>query len=370
MNFNGNQNQNFIINNNQINQNNLNFIVNFSMNNQMNQNNIINSQKDQMNMMDNQINHIIAMNLMNCQINLNNQMKNGLNHNCHDNIIEGEDIYSYILEEKKYIIFIRNDNTKIRMKIPISLRKNELYYTANLYKLNRYSDIILKYKNENLNEDESPIDDIIDGDEINIIETLEEIDINYYQNYLKLYNNENLINITFETMKGNLKNLALSRDTKIKEMIKIYLFENKIPEKYKSDFFFMVNAETLDNNDNSTLYEKKISSSSRIIVMERGIQNKNIIKGKKLKASIKNKNKIILTCNIGTLNQIKDFYNYLKSDLLKSENDKIKKIKIDKIELKEDEGRTISSIGKREDFDCEIEFYKRKEEISCMCILS
>ena len=81
-----------------------------------------------------------------------------------------EDVYPYILENKKNITFIRYDNTIKKVMVPNSLRKNELYSTANFYKLNRYADIILSYNGLTLNEDESSINDINAGADIYIIE--------------------------------------------------------------------------------------------------------------------------------------------------------------------------------------------------------
>ena len=41
-----------------------------------------------------------------------------------------EDLFPYINEEKINIIFITFNNQIIKLKIPTSLTKNELYYTA------------------------------------------------------------------------------------------------------------------------------------------------------------------------------------------------------------------------------------------------
>ena len=47
-----------------------------------------------------------------------------------------------------------------------SLRKSELNSLANNYKLNKYANIVLYYKNMSLNKDESSINDIMAGKEI------------------------------------------------------------------------------------------------------------------------------------------------------------------------------------------------------------
>lgn len=65
---------------------------------------------------------------------------------------------------------------------------------------------------------------------------------------------------------------------------------------------------------------------------------------------------------IGTLDIIKDIYFTIKDSLIyeyEKENPKIKEIKIipASIEIKEDDERTLSLIGVREDFKCEVILY-------------
>ena len=131
---------------------------------------------------------------------------------------EIEDVYPYILEDKKTINFKRYDNTIKKVKIPNSLRKNELYSTANYFKINKYADILyLTYNNLNLDRDESSINDIIDGAEIFIIEELKGIESNYYKNYLKNHDNENLINILFVQSSRLPKTLTFSLTLQLKK---------------------------------------------------------------------------------------------------------------------------------------------------------
>ena len=68
-------------------------------------------------------------------------------------IFKNEDIYPYIKEEKINITFNINNKKTKTIKIPCTLRKNELYYTAEvfLYDLNDddyYTGIELYYKNK------------------------------------------------------------------------------------------------------------------------------------------------------------------------------------------------------------------------------
>ena len=162
----------------------------------------------------------------NQNINFNNPINNNINQ-----IEIVEDAYPYIKEDKKNIIFKRDDNSIKKVKIPKSLRKNELYSTANKYKKYKYADILsLSLNGRNLDKDESSIDDINDGSEIYIIEELKDVDSEYYTKYLKKHDNEPLITILFHSV-NNTINLRFSYNTKIQEMLKIYLFLRNIPRK-------------------------------------------------------------------------------------------------------------------------------------------
>ena len=58
-------------------------------------------------------------------------------------IKEPEDIYQFIKEPKKEIIFVTYDFKIKRVLIPKSLRKNELYYTSTRFICYKYSEIKL-----------------------------------------------------------------------------------------------------------------------------------------------------------------------------------------------------------------------------------
>jgi hypothetical protein len=308
-------------------------------------------------------NYIMNFGNINHNIIFNNQMYNNMN-----KTEEIEDVYPYIIEEKKNIIFIRYENSTKKVKIPKSLRKNELYSTAKLYKLNKYSDIILSYNSVNLNDDESLIDDIPEGSEIYIIEELKNIDSQYYKKYLEKHSTEKQINIIFEREDHSMKNLRFTLNTTIQEMIKIYLFEMNIPEENKNDYFFIFSAETI-NDSNSTLFEKQMCKGTPLVK----VIEKNIVKcqchankGKILKATIKNNRNVICAFEIGTLNQIKDFYSHLKKSL--NDFDKIKIIEIEgKIYEDYEANNTFSSIGIRKDFVCKIKY--ENEKISSGCLI-
>jgi len=225
------------INNNQMinninNMNNLNHINNINqMNNLFIMNNNINQINNNMNQINNMNNQMISINQMN---NMNNMNQNYQ--------MEQFDAYPYIKENKKNIIFSRINNSNVLVKMPVSLRYNELYLTAEKYKVNIYSDITLIYKNEILNEDESKIDNILDNDIIYINETLEGIDPSYYNLYTSQHMNEKLINILFDLGTKQNKVIRFTLNTTIEEMIKVFLYEMKIPKKYQNNFKFIFNA--------------------------------------------------------------------------------------------------------------------------------
>ena len=136
----------------------------------------------QMNLNMNMINQIQYINMMMPQM---NQMILSLQKQQQKNYI---DIFPYIKEDKKEIIFITSDNKLEYIKIPKSLRKNELYYSANRFKNFKYSDIKLFHKNNLLENDDSSIDNISINDSIKIVEELD-VDLSYYNSLLEKYKN-------------------------------------------------------------------------------------------------------------------------------------------------------------------------------------
>ena len=181
------------------------------------------------------------------------------------------------------------------------------------------------------------------------------MDETYYINYLQKHNNEHLLNIIFEYKQTPVtkKILRISSHTQIKEMIKIFLYEMKIPEEIKNDFPFCFNGFRLDTNDNLSLNEKGINFNSIIIVMKNVELTNYKIEGKKLEVNVEFKNEIILRITIGTLNNIKELYNLMEIDL-SGRNIFIKEIKINKNKYERNDERTFSSIGIRENFTCKI----------------
>ena len=128
----------------------------------MNQNSYVNQNN-------NNFNQISLMNQMYNNINFNMNNNNSMlpNSNINDDII---DLFPYIKEEKKIIKFINSNNNSNSIKIPISISKSDLYSIADNYKSHPTFKFILSYKNIMIKEDESSIEEIPEGAEINIIE--------------------------------------------------------------------------------------------------------------------------------------------------------------------------------------------------------
>jgi len=274
---------------------------------------------------------------------------------------EEEDVYPELKEPKKCIYLFRNDDGKrFRIKIPCSLRNDELYATAEIFKIYEYSDLKLFHKNKYLKEDEMPIDYISDGDEINIIENFHDIDFTYYQSYLSKNDNKTMIIICFRFVNGTKKFMKFTLNTTVKEMIKMFFFESKIPEKAKNNYKILFNGSPLNFNDMFTLGMKGIYDLSNILVIKLK-DNFVSLKGKEIKAQIYNKENLIITLNLGTLNTIEHFYYYVKNNLPNWGDLKLYKLQIGDHELKKDDKRTFSSIGIRNNFICNIDLIKITE---------
>ena len=108
------------------------------------------------------------------------------------------DLFPYIKEEKKLIIFINSDNNRYYIKIPVTIINFDLYSIASNYKALPYSNIILRYKNIWIKNEESPIEEIPNGAEINIIEERYIPSNTYYESLLKKYGNNDIANFCLE----------------------------------------------------------------------------------------------------------------------------------------------------------------------------
>ena len=298
------------------------------------------------------------------EYNLDNNKK-GLNRQRTLNIFENKislydeeiDAYPYIKEKKKLIIFERNDKKQVKVKVPLSLRNNELYFTAIKYKINEYSDMDLFHKNKFLKNDDSPIDNILDGDKVIMAEILDELDNSIYEKeYLPNLNTNDIINIIFKYSTGNRKPMTFSRKTKIKEMLKMFFQESKILEKAKHHYKITYDSEPLNFNDDSPIGDIFKADGSIAYVDQIVIPD---VQGKQLKVSLKNKNKSLLEIKAGTLEQIKSFYSNLENNYFSSK--KIKKVIIKGKPINKNDENTFASKGIRNNFTCNILFMGDQE---------
>ena len=378
MKFNNNQNMNSIINQNMDFNNNIPF-MNFNNNQNMNFNNNIpfmnfnnNQNMDFNNINSMNYNYSPFMNFNNISnLNFNNQdfsyqifqqmlqMNNLINMgfpNNNSNNENSEDIYPYIQGGRKEIIFINSKKEKNKVKIPISLRKNEIYSLAEKFKSTFYYEIKqLMHNNKILENDDSSIDCILNGDSIKIIEFLD-CDLTYYDTLRLKHKNSPKKNLRFEDDKGRRIVLDLPEDITVIEMKKSFLSKMEIPFKYLEGFHFTFNAEPLVNN-NETIKIVDFFSMSYMPCIK--VITKNLcfnapvsVKGKRIRVSFYLKDsKKSIDDDIGTLNQIKELHEIIFY-LLCSKGKAI--IYPGGIEVKRNDERTFSDIGIRDNFICRI----------------
>jgi len=301
----------------------------------------------------NQDQNIGLMNQNNQMINMANQM-NQIFQAQNQEIIY-DNIYFEIKEDKINVIFILSNNTRKYIKIHSSLRKNELYLVAESFRNIKYSDIALYYKNQLLNNDESTIEFISDGDPIKMDEILD-ADLNYYNSLLSKKPSKYLYNITLEINSSKI-NRAFPKDATIEEIIKSFLSEMRIPFKlYLKDYYIKYGSRVLHLEDKNVLYENIDGIMLNFLEII-----KRECHGKLLAVTIKNEN-ITLTDEFvaGTLQQIKCFYKEIKSKLYRNKYKLIGNPIIipGEIELKQDDERTFSSISIRDNFICKVKAQK------------
>ena len=317
------------------------------------------------NVQNNFLHNINQMNFGNQMIMNNNPLMMQMNMNANMPIDKNSDVdfidfYNYINEKKKKVVFLRVlDNKSFNLLIPCSLRKNELYLTAQFYKKFECSEIQLFHNEKFLNDDETSIDCINEKDEVKIIEQLHGVDFSYYDSYLSRHKNEELCNvILFIVWKEKRRTFHFTLNTSIEEMIKIFYDELYIPENNKDIYYFLFNSYKLNPLDKSTL--KQNSFKEGITVEIHKSLNWGFRYGKGLEAIIKDKNKIIGKRPAGTLQTINNLYLDIDNNMFNCNNLSLKNIKINGKEISKNDKRTLSSIGIRDNFICSIELNKNQ----------
>ena len=351
-------------NNNSINMTQYNSQYNFNYFNNFNNFNTINYNQNsnqcfngnnQINFMNNSfIMNINYNNTINNYFNLNNNTRGLRRQMSATNILEVKDPYPDIHEAKILIIFERNDKIQHKVKVPLSFRMVELYYTAVEFKINKYSKMELFYNNKYLKEDDKRINIISNGDKVIMAENLDELNNSIYKNlYQPNLSSGDIVNIIFNfSFNNKIKTMAFSKKTKIRDMFKMFYQENGIIGKGKQFYKFLLNSNTLNVDDNSPLGNLFNSDGKTIIVDY--INELNVIKGKKLEVEVRNKRKKLSKTTIGTLNKIKDLYFKLEQNYTNRRT--IQRISIKGKEVRRDDERTFFSINVRENFKCIIHF--------------
>ena len=269
--------------------------------------------------------------------------------NNNDNII---DLFYYIKEEKKIIKFINSDYKSYSIKIPISINKSDLYSIADNYKSHPSLKFILSYKNIMIKEDESSIEEIPEGAEINIIEERYIPNTCYYDSLKKKYGNDDIRNITFKKSDGYQKVLqfpgkATLSDVKISFYNKYGLNEN---------MNLLYSAEKLKDNDERMIKDITSSSSFFMYIYDpMKIYNRKefgkIIFGN-LTAKIKTGEKEDIQnfkIEIGALESTSKLYRKIESLLCKSK--KIKKLYLDNKEINKEDVESLKFLGIKEGFN-------------------
>ena len=269
------------------------------------------------------------------KINLNKNYNNGFKNNELKDAVE--DPLHYMNGPKKVLKFstiktLKNDSF-IKVKVPTSLTKSDLYSIARYYQDCYYSNIILAYNNYLLKDDESSIEGIPENSVINIIEDVDYPDESYYNKILEKYKNKKFNQIVFD-LNSKKHSIALPENIKFDEMKKAVFSKLHLNEKQ----FKLIRYATY--------------SSYNYRIDEVGEMCRHVLFGKKIKAFFMYKNKE-MNVNIGTLNSIKNLIRNINNTL---GDKKAIRIGIGMNKFGKNDEKSLSSVGINKDFKCSLEF--------------
>ena len=279
------------------------------------------------------------------------------------NNIHYEDIYPYIKANKKNISFILPDKSIKNVKIPVTLKKDELYGTASQLNIYKYANIQLFYNNQLIDNNDSNINFISNGDQI-IINEVMDYDPSFYDslftnNYSGFRNIKFINNDDFKT----ILICPFPNDITAKKLIQAFLNKMHIPYQKRDYFSFQIkySSSILDKDDDVNSLSS--SNFSAIIVRKAAIFPDNFY-GKMLKVEFKidvmNTDKNTFQGYTGTLMQIENFYHEIKGlldrlnvawsyEMLESPI-----IYPGEINIQSNDERTLGDIGIRQNFICKI----------------
>ena len=334
--------------NSNLNQNNNNFNQINPMNQMINNINFNMNNFNQMNQMNNNLdfkmNNINQMNQMNNNINFN------MNNNNDDNNII--DLFPYIKEKKKIIKFINSNYESNSIKIPISINKGDLYSIAYNYKSHPSLKFILSYKNIMIKEDESSIEEIPEGAEINIIEERPIPNTCYYDKLKKKYRNDDIRNIFILEPSGPKNLFILPGKVKLNELKIAYNNKYGLNENMS---FFIYEGETFKDNDERRIKDLTFKRDLNFSVVLKQMVIPRKYFGKPLLGNVAAKKENIQNFIIktGTLESTSRLY-YEISEVLKNRlllKIKIKKLYLNDKEINREDEQSLISFGIKEDFN-------------------
>lgn len=289
-------------------------------------------------------------NPMNLNMNYNNMPNaqimnyNQMNQNINNNPI---DLFPYIKEEKKIIRFINSNNDINYIKIPIFITKNELYSIASKYKALGFSKIILSYNNCLLKKDESSIDEIPEGAEINIIEERNIPSYVYYQSLIKKYGKNDIRNITLSFSTGKKMILNFPGNSTFSEVVNAI---NQIYGSNEENLVLLYNGQQLSTNDKRKIRDVENGDFMITIIENREFKHyfgKPIIANINIKK--KNGEQIKARLYTGTLESTTSLFEDIERKILISPF-KNQKLYFNDIELKREDEKSLLSLGIKKDF--------------------
>ena len=192
--------------------------------------------------------------------------------------------------------------------------------------------------------------------------------INEKTEIMSFNQNNNLVNIFFQSDKGKKINVIIPYCITVTELINIFFNKIKIAQQNQKYFSFFTNNSELKLNNNE-IYSEGITNGHTIQFKTEIAKNdynyeyiKSNCPGKKISAFLKDKNeksKLNPVIFAGTLQQIKNFYQelkkYLSQQKIEFQGAPIINYQNKSLELEEDNENTFSSYGIYNDFICIID---------------
>ena len=264
------------------------------------------------------------------------------------------DLFPYIKEEKKLIIFINSDNNRYYIKIPVIISKFDLYSIASNYKALPYSNIILSYKNIWIKNEESSIEEIPNGAEINIIEERYIPNNIYSESLLKKYGNNDIAYFYLELSNGKKQALNLPRNALVSEVVKTIYFKFGADEK---NLKLLSNGKDMRINDKrkiKDIYNGNIINATTHIPtkLSRDFFGKRLVGN--LKIQFKGQPPLTIQIVTGTLESTTNLFEQVECMY----GVKIQKLYLNNVELIRKYEKSLLSMGIKDNFSLKAEMEK------------